>query len=333
MMVRIAMIMASVTLAFAPLAVSQTPVSSPSVASLVDQAAAAMKQGQFDRALELYSQARTALPNNAEIPYNMGVAAYRQGDFEKAAEHLKDAIGLTNDAKLRQNGIFNLGNAAYSQSLKAMQGQADPAQARQQLSDASTHVKEALQQFKQAMDADPDDDDARVNAELSHRLLKQLEQMQEQMQQPQQDQNQDQQNQDQQNQDQQNEDQQSQGQQQQDPQQQPQQDQQKPNENQEQDQAQQEEQQQQQGQSSEQPTTQPEPKPNEAIEAQPQDRPQTQPEDQGDKPATSQPQPRKQMTREAAERMLQMVRDKERKRRQELARREAMKYAPAERDW
>jgi len=322
MMVRIAVIMVCVTLAAAPKAMAQDTAKSPSVASLVDQAAAAMKQGQFDRALELYSLARTALPNNAEIPYNMGVAAYRQGDFEKAAEHLKDAIGLTNDAKLRQNGIFNLGNAAYAQSLKAMQGQADPTQAKQQLTDASKHVKEALQQFKQAMDADGKDEDARVNAELSHRLLKQLEQMQEQMQQQQQDQNQDQQNQDQQN----------QSQKQQDQQEQQQQEQQNPNESQKQNQPQQSEKQQQE-QSTEQPTTQPEPKPNEDIEAQAQEQPQTQPEDKGEKPATSQPEQRKQMTREAAERMLQMVRDKERKRRQELNRREAMKYAPAERDW
>jgi len=296
---------------------SQSAAKPAETAALVDQAAAAMKEGKFDRALELYGQARAVLPNNAEIPYNMGVAAYRQGDYAKAAEHLKDAVGLTNDAKLRQSGTYNLGNAAYAQSLKAMQGQADPAQAQRQLTDASKHVKEALQQFKQAMDADARDEDARVNAELSHRLLKQLEQMQQQMQQQQQQQqNQDQQDkQQQQNQNQQNQEQQDQNQQQSNQDQQNQ------------------EQQEQQQKTPEQSSTQPEQKPNEKIEAQEQEQPQTQPEDKGERPATSQPGQRKQMTREAAERMLQLVRDKERKRRELLNRREAMKYAPAEKDW
>jgi len=330
------------------------------VSSLVDQAAAAFQDGQFDRALELYSQARTAMPGNAEIPYNMGVAAYRKGDFQQAAEHLQDAIGLTNDAELRQRGVYNLGNAAYAQSLQAMQGQADPSQAQQQLAEASKHVKEALQKFKQAMNADASDEDARINAELSHRLLKQLEQMQQQSPQDQKNKDQEQKDhekQDQQQQDQEKQDQGKQGEKQQEGengQDEPEptptdESQQKTERNKEQPQQPQKPEASESTESKpekppspedskEQPAEAPSPEPqpskdDQAMDAKPQDEATTQPQDPGEKPAATQPSKGRPMTREAAERMLQLVRDKERRRRELLKQREALKYAPAERDW
>jgi Ca-activated chloride channel family protein len=303
-----------------------------SPAGLVEAAQRAMKAGQFDDAIRLYEQSRELLPRNAEIPYNMAVAHYRKGEFEKAAEFLNQAISLTNDSKLRARSTFNLGNAAYAQSLKAAQGQADPTQAAEQVKNAKAHLKEALDHFKKAMDADPNDQDARANAELSHRMLTRLEEL-EQQQQQQQDGQENQQDKQNQQQDQQQQKQQ-QGQKNSEEQQQQRQDagssepqQQDQSQSQEQDKP--EQQQQPESQANQEPSSEQQA---DEKQDQPTAQPQPEPKQQGDEKQAAPPQ-KKSMTKDEAERLLQSIRDKERKRRADLAKREAAKHTRAVRDW
>lgn len=289
---------------------------------LRDEAAKAMEEGRFADAVEHYSRLRQMLPEAAQVPYNMAVAEYRQGNLNEAAELFNDAITLAEQAELRNRATYNLGNTAYNQSLRALQGQDDPQQAMAGLENATGRLQEALKSFKQALAADPENEDARANAEAAHRLLRQLEQLQQQMQQqnPQQgDQNQDQ---DQQQQDQQSQDQQQQQQGQQQDQQQSQ--------NQQSEQEQQQDQQQQQGSPEQQQQDDQQQKQAAAEENEQQEQQQAQAEEQESEGEQRQG---RQMTREEAERLLQRVRDKERQRREELARRQRGRHKPAEKDW
>lgn len=268
----------------------------PDIAILIEAAQRAMEAEQYGKALELYQQARQQRPDSPQIPFNMGVAAYRNGDLDKAAELFNQVRLLADDAALRARSAYNLGTTAYR---KTLQQPDDPAQAATHLEDATAELAEALGHFREAIDADPADLDARANGELAHRWLQELERMkqqlqQQQQQQPQQDRNRE-------------------------SSEQPQDRQQPPSgEQQEQPEAGQQEEEQQAGQ-------QPDEEQREGQAAQAQ---QEQLEDERQDADA-----RKPMSREEAERLLQRVRDKERRRREELARREASRRPPVDRDW
>jgi Ca-activated chloride channel family protein len=281
---------------------------------LVAAAQQAMTDGRFDEALDLYGKAGELLPLRAEIPYNMGVAAYRLGDLARAAELFDQARLLTSDPSMQARSAYNLGTTAARSALDSQEQ--DAAIAKTQMQDATDSLKSSLDHFRQAIEADPGDVDARANGELAWRWLQQLEEQMEQQGQQQQDSGQDpdensdensDENQDQQQPPQDNQDQgESQDQQQQD-QPQPSPDEGDEQEEQQGDQGEQQEQEEQQSTAQQQEQSQ-----------------------QDERPDTSE---RKPMTLEEADRLLQNVRDKEARRREELARQEASRRRPVDKDW
>jgi Ca-activated chloride channel family protein len=264
---------------------------------LARQASEAMARERYDEALGVYEKLRERHPDLAEIPFNMGVAAYRAGDLARAAEYFDQARTLAADPALQARAAYNQGTTAYRRATEG-------AQAAQQgltgLDDTTRELTEALEQYRQAIDADPGDADARANGELTWRLLQQLEELKEQLQQQQQQQG--------------------------DPQQQDQGDQQQQQgEEQQQGEDQQEQQQGDQGQEQEQPPEQGEGEPSPAVDSGEEDQ---QPPDRAGQPRQEPP-----MSREQAERLLQQVRDREQERRDELAKARAARQPPVDKDW
>ncbi len=263
---------------------------------LIDAAQQAMTTARFQDALDLYGKAGALMPGAAEIPYNMGVAAYRAGELERASALFDKARTLAANPALQAQSAYNLGTTSAQQALKSRND--DPAVAQAQMEDATESLKTALDRFRDAIAMNPDDEDARANGELAWRWLQQLEQMQDQMQQQGEQQQPDGEDQDQQDQQQQDRE---TGQEQEQP-----------------DQPTGDEQQQEQQQETEQ-------------EQQPSASDQQQ---QGQKESPDQASPdERPMSREEAERLLQSVRDKEARRRDELARQEARGQRPVEMDW
>jgi len=294
---------------------------------LLRQAADAMAGDQYDQALELYEQARALRPDVAEIPYNMGVAAYRAGDLDRAGTLFDEARRLATDPQLRAHSAYNLGTTAFQRAMR----QENPTGESADLDHATEELRHAIEQFRETLATDPGDDDARANGELAWRWLKQLEQMQQQMKQQgdsnKQDQSDEQQDQEdqQQQQAQQQQDQQQQGDSQQDQegQQSPQND---PNAtDQPRDQTQQ-----QSGEQDEQaqPQDGDEQEQQQGAEGEQQDAQdgQTQ-QDDSNQPAD------RPMTREEARRLLQGVRDRERERQETQARLAAARQPPVDKDW
>ena len=260
----------------------------------------------------------------AEVLYNLGVARFRAGDLTDA-ERLFRAAAERGRSEVAARAMFNEGTTAYAEVLRALSPEApekaqggDPeamtgAAQEDPLAQAIARLESGLRILKDAIRADPANDDARANAEFAQRLLRQLRQQQQNQQQQSQDQqNQDQQNQDQQNQDQQNQDQQNQDQQNQDQQNQDQQNRDQQNQDQQnQDQEGQDQQQQpqpQEGQEKDDSTAESKPRPTQAQE-------------------------RKPMTREEIERLLQRVRAKEAARIEKQMQEERARRKPAPKDW
>lgn len=179
-----------------------------------DKSAQAKKQyeeGHYAEALELYRQAQVEAPETPALNFNVGSTLFKTGDFPGAAKEFDQALQGT-DAELKARSFYNLGNTYYQQQ----------------------QYPQAVEAYKQALDLDWQDQDAKANLELA--LTKQQEQQQEQ------EQNQDQKKQGQPKNQQQGQE------QQQDQQQQDQQQQQKPQDQQDQQQGQQQDQQNQQDQ-------------------------------------------------------------------------------------
>ena len=245
----------------------------------------------------------------AEVLYNLGVARFRAGDLTDA-ERLFRAAAERGRSEVAARAMFNEGTTAYAEVLRALSPEApekapggDPeamtgAAQEDPLAQAIARLESGLRILKDAIRADPANDDARANAEFAQRLLRQLRQQQQNQQQQSQDQqNQDQQNQDQQNQDQQNQDQQNRDQQNQDQQNQDQEG-----------QDQQQQPQPQEGQEKDDSTAESKPRPTQAQE-------------------------RKPMTREEIERLLQRVRAKEAARIEKQMQEERARRKPAPKDW
>jgi len=225
----------------------------------------------------------------AVLAYDEGVAWARAGDLHQAKRAFETAMHDTDSPELAADAAYNLGNVTHQLA------QGDTSVADQQA--AIDQLTEALSHYRQVIQRNSGDADARANAQLTwERIVALKEQQQEQQDQNQnQEQDQDQQDEDQDQQEQ--SDEQQQDQQQQDQQQQDQQDEQ-------QDDQQQDRQQSDQPQEQQQDQQQP--------DQQQQDQPQQPQEpDQQSSPSDSKP-----MTREEALRLLQRVRDRERERTQ-----------------
>lgn len=309
---------------------------------LASDAEAALKNGDFDGAISKYDQLRKQLPHVPEIPYNMGVAAYRKGEYDRAAELFAQTLSMANDPKLRGDSAYNLGTSAYAQSLNPALNQMNPA-ATEQIDQASEELQRALEHYRQALDLTPKDADAAANAELAYRRLQNLEAMKREMQQmqnqpgeTQQNQNQDQQQQQQQQNDQ-NQQNQDQNNPQENPQDNPQQQDQQNSQDQQQNSAngEQDEQQPQDSQNAESQDQQEQDQQQQQAGAEEQQDEQNQSESSPqENPDPQQSQSGKEgMTKDEADRLLQMVRDKERKRQQQLQNKQHVKLPPVDKDW
>jgi Ca-activated chloride channel family protein len=154
----------------------------------VQQGNAFYQNGKYAEAAEQYGSASQTLPGAAEIHFNQGNAAYKQQDYSKAHEHYTQAL-QTADRTLEGKVKYNLGNIEYQQALQNLQ----------QPQAAMPHLRAAMTYYRDSLDVDPQQQEARYNLELSHLLLHKLQQEQQQQSpQQQQGQSQDQQRQDQQ---------------------------------------------------------------------------------------------------------------------------------------
>ena len=181
-----------------------------------------LRANDANGALQSYDRAARALPNEAGVQLNRGLALLAANDLAQAREALLRATDPRAQPELRADAYYDLGLAFYREG--------DALAATEDHQAAQGQFREAVDAFRRSLRLRPGDRQTAWNLELALRRIReeqerqQEQEQQEQEEQEQQDQqNQDQQNQDQQNQDQQNQDQQNQDQQNQDQQNQDQQ--------------------------------------------------------------------------------------------------------------
>ncbi len=284
-------------------------------AKQVRAAIEAYESGDYEKAQAEFTEAELKCPECPEIAYNRGLASYRQRDFAAARAFFNSAL-QTRDLSLESKTKYNLGNVAYSEALEKVSN----------LKEAIESARSAIFHYRDALEVNPKDTDARANIEIAQLLIKDLLDKQKQEQEKQNQQNdQNQQNQDQQNQEKQEGD---KGEDQQDQDGQQDQEQQKQDgeqgEDKKEQQSEEEQSKDQQGQENKDNQNNDQQNP-----SQPNDQQQT---PQNQQQQSAQMQERK-LTPEELANMLQAVRDKEAQRREENKRRMRIRQAPVQKDW
>lgn len=124
-----------------------------------------LREGRPEAAAEVLREALRWLPGDPRLLHNLGIAEAQSGAYSDAAAAFRDAAEQPGDPALRARARYN---EAASLLLAAQEGaEVDPAAAPRAL-------EAALHATREALAANPEDDDARANGELAWRLLEQL---------------------------------------------------------------------------------------------------------------------------------------------------------------
>lgn len=147
----------------------------------------------YAAASDNYRRAQALRPEDARPTFNLGTSLLGQQDANAAMDTFSKAAEAASDPILRSMAHYNMGYIAQQSSLTS-----EPQQ-------KPEYLKQAIEHYKNALRANPADDNARYNLALCQKLLKDAQQQQQQQnqQQQQQDQNKEQQDKQQQQQDQQ----------------------------------------------------------------------------------------------------------------------------------
>jgi Ca-activated chloride channel homolog len=149
-----------------------------------------LEKGYNKAAKQAYEQLLVKRPEDPRLHYNLGVAAFRDKDYERAVREFNSATVAPENLDLQQRAFYNAGNALY----RTGEGASDP-------KEKKSAWQSATNQFTSALRLNPKDVDAQFNLDYLTRKLQELEQQQQQNQdqnnKDQQDQNKDQDKQDQ----------------------------------------------------------------------------------------------------------------------------------------
>ena len=133
-----------------------------------------LDRGYHKAAKKAYEELLLKRPEDNRLRYNLGVAAFRDRDYERAAREFEAATLTPENLDLQQRAFYNAASARYHL------GEAEP-----ELSKKKAAWQTATNHLMNALRLNPQDADAQHNLELIRRKLEELEQQQQQQQQQQ----------------------------------------------------------------------------------------------------------------------------------------------------
>lgn len=115
-------------------------------------------------------------PNDPKINYNLAVALYKASDYAGARENFKRALSFGKDTlALRERCYFNLGNTDYQQTLQMLgYGWESKKVEPQVLGEATKTITEAIENYKNVLVLNKQDEKAEKNKAVAEELLKKL---------------------------------------------------------------------------------------------------------------------------------------------------------------
>jgi Ca-activated chloride channel family protein len=134
-----------------------------STADIVDRGNSAYLSGKYDDAISAYDEAAVDAPESPHIYFNKGAAFYQKGDYASASQAFEKSALKSKDIALEAKSKFNLGNCAYREAE------------RQQDSDLNKALEacaKSIRHYQEALELDPDFDEAAENIEVVRLVMK-----------------------------------------------------------------------------------------------------------------------------------------------------------------
>ena len=131
------------------------------VASRAAEAKELYEQSRFEEALRLYRDAQLERPQSAPLHFNIGDALAKVGHTEEALKEFERAAALSSDPQLTADSFFNMGKTLFQQQ----------------------NFAPAVEVFKQVLEIDAEDIQAKLHLELAQEKLEEQQQQQQQQQQ------------------------------------------------------------------------------------------------------------------------------------------------------
>jgi Ca-activated chloride channel family protein len=132
----------------------------------------AYQKGDYTAAAQEYQADAAKAPAATELNFNAGSAAYKAGEYDKAADAFKKSLS-TDQLNLQQEAYYNLGNTQFRQGQQ--NAKTDPKK-------TISVWQQALQSYQAALQLNPDDADAKYNRDIVKKRLEKLQQQQQQQQ-------------------------------------------------------------------------------------------------------------------------------------------------------
>ncbi len=136
----------------------------------------AYQKGDFAKAEQEYAATAAKQPAKTELQFNTGSAAYKAGDYAKAATGFQQSL-KTEQVPVQQDAYYNLGNTQYRLGQKTEKGNPQ---------ETIKTWEEAVKSYDAALQITANDTKARHNRDLVQRKIEQLKKQQDQQKQDQQ---------------------------------------------------------------------------------------------------------------------------------------------------
>lgn len=121
-----------------------------------DPALNAYRNGDYDKAIEIYSEKLAENSNDKNLKFNLGGAFYKKGTLNSAKSGFEDALTFE-DPIAKSEAYYNLGNTLFKMNKP----------------------EKSLEAFKYAMKFNPNDEDVKFNYEFVKKMLEENEEKQE----------------------------------------------------------------------------------------------------------------------------------------------------------
>lgn len=123
------------------------------------------RKGQYDQALMHYNEAYVDAPDSDIVNFDIGAASYQKGDYEKAIEAFNKAL-VSDNPGIEEKAAYNIGNSKYRLGRLLKE--------KKDLGSAANLYRQALDYYKQAIELNPKNINAKYNHEFVERELKAL---------------------------------------------------------------------------------------------------------------------------------------------------------------
>ena len=125
------------------------PVHAESLYAKIQKGETLYNEEKYDEALKEFLDAQVEKPGDISLKYNIGNTHFQMRNFQEAEESFW-AVANSDLPELQQSAFYNLGNCAYRQGK----------------------LEDAVNYYKQALELDSKDEDARYNLEFVRREIK-----------------------------------------------------------------------------------------------------------------------------------------------------------------